>query len=178
MKVLGIDNGLEGALVLLDGPRVEKSVMPTMSKPSGKGNEYDIAAIIRQLEAWKPDKAFLEKAQAMPASLRGRQQGGVSSFSTGYGYGVMRGVLAALKIPHELVHPKTWQKLLFADMAKTDTKAASVAKAQQLWPSVDWRATERCKVLHHGLTDAALIAEWGRRCQEIHIPVKPSSELF
>lgn len=43
------------------------------------------------------------------------------------------------------------------------SKAASALVAQRLWPGVDWRASARCSKPHDGLTDAACIAEWGRR---------------
>ena len=76
---------------------------------------------------------------------------------------MMQGILASLKLRYELVHPKTWQKLLFNGLAHDDTKDASGQMAQRLFPGVDWRATERCKKLHDGLTDAACLAVYGQR---------------
>lgn len=157
MKVLGIDNGLDGGLVLLvDSLSIVRLVTPTITIKASK-REYDIPALAAWLKEMRPDHAFLEKAQAMPG------QGVSSMFSIGNGYGIMRGLLVALEIPHTLVHPKTWQKVLFKDLPKSDTKAMSVVVAGRLWPQIDWRATPRCKKAHDGLTDAACIAEYGRR---------------
>ncbi len=162
MKYLGIDNGLDGGLVLLDsdGAIQECLVMPTIDNPNGKGRLVDAVTLSGWFRDWSEFTnihVVLEKAQAMPG------QGVVSMFSIGLSYGVMQGVVAALQLPVTLVHPKTWQKVMFADMAKQDTKAASVMVAQRLWPGQCWLATPKCKKPHDGLTDASLIAEWGRR---------------
>lgn len=154
MNILGIDGGLDGGMFLIAEP-CAKFVMPTIDGKSGR--EYDIPEIVKFIDLCFPNHVFLEKAQAMPG------QGVTSMFSIGNGYGIMRGILAAKKIPHTLVHPKTWQKVMFKDVSKEDTKAASVRVAKQLFPQIDWKATDRCRKAHDGLTDAALIAEYGRR---------------
>lgn len=46
--------------------------------------------------------------------------------------------------------------------AKGDTKPRALAKALQLWPGETFLASERCRVPHDGMIDAALIAEYGR----------------
>ena len=137
-----------------DSRIIGKLPMPIIE---GEKRAYDIQFIIQAFELWKPDKAILEKAQPYPG------QGSVSNYSTGLGYGIMQGILSALKIPFEVVHPKTWQKLIFAGLPHDDTKAASALFCQRKWPTVDWRATERCKKIHDGLTDAACLAEFGFR---------------
>jgi crossover junction endodeoxyribonuclease RuvC len=158
MKILGVDPGLNGGLVLLDEVKITgRIVMPTLDAPNGKGREYDLFTLIQTFESWKPDRAILERAQPMPG------QGVTSMFSIGKGYGILMGIISALRIPINIVHPRTWQKLIFSNMAKQDTKAASAIVAQRLWPGVDWRATAKCKNPHDGLTDAVCIAEWGRR---------------
>ncbi len=158
MQILGIDNGLDGGLAILDaaGAILQREVMPTVTVKASK-REHDESAIVRFLKASAPGHAFIEKAQPMP------EQGVTSTFSIGRGYGLLRGMLSALGIPYTLVHPRTWQKVMFRDQPKTDTKAMSVLIAGRLWPATDWRATGRCKNAHHGLTDAALLAEYGRR---------------
>ncbi len=160
MKILGIDNGLDGALFQIEsdmnGNQVTThNVMPVID--GGKKREYDVNAITNFISNLRPDHAFLEKAQAMPG------QGVSSMFSIGLGYGIVRGVLSALKIPYTLVHPKTWQKEMFRDCPKDDTKAQSVIVAKRLFPQLDFLATPRCRVAHDGLTDAALIATYGKR---------------
>lgn len=170
MRVIGIDNGLDGALVCLTPKDIAKLVMPTLGGGDTK-REYDVDSILGFILCYRPDHIFLEKAQAMPG------QGVSSMFSIGNGYGIMRGIIGALKIPHTLVHPKTWQKVMFKDVAKTDTKAASVAVCKRLFPQLDWKATERCKKPHDGLTDAALIAAYGMRELKAALPQAEDTEF-
>jgi len=182
MRILGIDNGLQGGLVLIDdAPEnrgiVLKLVMPTTEyvtsthKKRREYNEKEIVDILKDLNCEDKiiDHVFIEKAQAMPTRIKQNgimkklPQGTVASFSTGLGYGILRGIISALEIPYTRVHPKTWQKEMFRDMPKTDTKSMGFIVCSRLWPSVNWLATARSKKPHSGLTDAALIAEFGRR---------------
>ena len=161
MRIAGIDNGKDGAIVVLDGGSVlSRIIMPTIDIKGGK-REFDLPGIVQVFKAGSVDHAFVERAQAMPA------QGVSSTFSIGHGFGLICGVLAALQIPTSIVRPQTWQGVMFRDMGKSDTKALSMLIAGRHWPKVDWRATVRCKNLHDGLTDAACIAEYGRRLIEI-----------
>lgn len=157
MKILGIDPGLDGGLALVSGQEITRTEpIPVVNVKDSK-REYDIAQLVRTIKHWNPDHVLIEKQQAMKA------QGVSSMFSIGNGYGIMRGVVVALGIPHTLVHPKTWQKEMFKDLPKSDTKAMSYIVCQRLWPANSWLATLRCKKPHDGMTDAALIAEYGNR---------------
>ena len=95
---------------------------------------------------------ILEFAQAFPG------QGAVSNFSTGNGFGVYKGVLTALQIPFEIVHPKKWQKVY--SIAKK-TKEQSYAIASQLFPLVNFLGKKGA--IKDGRSDAILMAEYGRR---------------
>ena len=48
-------------------------------------------------------------------------------------------------------------KEIFKGMDYKDKKA-SVMFCKRKWPKEDWRATDRCKLSHTGLTDAACLA--------------------
>lgn len=160
MIIIGIDNGLDGGVVCLrlGASTLLKAVTPTLG--TGK-RSYDLAAMSRVLRAMlvtgEDAIAFLETAMVMP------KNGALSSFSTGFGYGAWQGLLTGLAIPFEVVRPQQWQREMFEGMNRSDTKACSATVAQRLWPAVDWRATQRSKKAHDGLTDAACIAEYGRR---------------
>jgi hypothetical protein len=168
MIVIGCDNGLDGGVVALrgDGTVLLKMVTPTLGVVGKGKREFDDAAMHRMLNdiVTHAEEArvalpivFQEKAQAMPG------QGVSSMFSVGKGYGLWRGICVGLGLPREEVHPRTWQAVMLAGLDKTDTKRASAIAAIRYQPSVDWRATPRCKKPHDGLTDAYCIAEYGRR---------------
>ena len=163
MRIAGIDNGLDGGLVVLDGTEVAGLYpMPTVGLTASK-RAYDAVAIVACLRGWKLDHVVLERAQAMMRG--GRQQGTVSSFSIGYGAGLIAGIVGALGLPHTVVMPQAWGRVMFAGLPreKGDTKRLSAIMSARLWPGVDWKRTPKCKGPHSGLTDAAMLAEYGRR---------------
>lgn len=158
MKILGIDPGLDGAFVLLEAGRpMFRAIMPVIEvkKAKGKKREYCEAEIVRIIKHCNPAHVFIEKQQAMPA------QGGVSMFSIGLGFGILRGIVAAREIPFTILTAQSWQKEMFKGLAKDDTKSNSALICGRLWPEIDWRASDRCKKAHSGATDAALIARYG-----------------
>jgi len=151
---IGIDNGINGGIVVLDRRQsiIDKMVMPVLGK--GK-KEYDIQLILSFLNKYINSFVILEKAQ--PQFRDGRKQ----AFKTGYGYGVMQGVLTALKIPFQIEAPKTWQQFVFKGLNSDDTKIASILFCKRKWPREDWTSTQRSKKAHDGMTDAACMAYYG-----------------
>ena len=161
---LGADPGLDGFLCLLTDRGSVFWAMPASKVSRGQRiNSHEVALILHELPPIT--MAALEKAQAS------QQQGSSSAFKTGDGYGVLRGCLSAARIAYEEVAPATWKKAMGVPKvggklgsAKTrERKAISIAHAQQLFPGVDLRASERCKVPHDGKAEALLLAEWARR---------------
>ena len=141
MNTIGIDPGISGAVALLNG-----AVAPeVVDMPSNPRDLWDT------LSAWRTDHddlyAYVERAQAMPG------QGVSSTFKTGFGYGVIIGLLAGLGIPYETVTPAVWKKR--AGLIGKD-KEASRALARQLWPTAPLG-----RVRDHGRAEALLIAKYG-----------------
>ena len=176
MIVVGIDNGLDGGIVAIrDGVVVLKTAMPTLAtsttkrkKVRGKmksvevvGREYDLFQIRKLLKGLINSNervyVWIERAQAMT------KQGVTGMFNYGRSFGRMEGLCVGLDRPAGLVRPQEWQKVMFAGMKKENTKRMSFKKCQELWPNESWLATARSKVPHDGMTDAAMIAEYGRR---------------
>jgi Holliday junction resolvasome RuvABC endonuclease subunit len=158
---IGIDPGLTGALVCLDGAGYIRrmTVMPTVK--IGKGNKLDAKAISSWIK-----KCFTEEMVRMVAIEEQRamhKQGVTSTFTTGRGYGIIEGIVSALELPYEIVRPIDWQKVMFRGSPKGKGKALSKSIAQQLFPNETFKKSDRCKNLHDGLTDAVLIAEYIRR---------------
>lgn len=152
MKRIGIDNGINGAISVLDEDKeiIEKIIMPTI----GKGRkEYNLPEIFKFLEKYSKDsKCILEKAQ--PRFRDGSKQ----AFKTGYGFGVMEMALTALKIPYIIVTPQAWQKQILKGINCADTKKASALYCTRRYPNEDFTPTLRAKKIHDGLTDATCIA--------------------
>lgn len=174
MLVAGIDNGVYGAIALVSQHWAEAYPMPiiTMRKTRNKKNDYDVRAIADMFIAWKQDgvqvtcnpddcycldHVFLEKAGSRP------HDGNQASLSTGRGFGLMEGILAALRIPYTIVDVGFWQARMFGGIPHSDPKAASILVAKRLFPNMDLRRTDKCRTVHDGKCDALLIAEYGRR---------------
>lgn len=152
--MLGIDPGLRGGLAFLaqDGS-IELYAMPTIGD-----KDYDIQEIKRLLRHFMPNLTVLEQQIAMPG------QGLTSTLQTGKGFGILLGLLAGLEMPHQVVGAKMWQAKLFTGVkADLDTKIKSEIVAKRIFPSADFRRSDRARVAADGLTDAACIAEYARR---------------
>ncbi len=150
--VVGIDPGKQGAIALLSNdPNTCLYWLLSDIEEEGPGA---FAAIIKD---YNVQHAYIEKAQAMP------NQGVVSMFTYGMGFGKLVGWCEMMALPYTLVPPKTWTKELHKGCSGADAKAKSEQAARRLFPKELLRPTERSKKLHPGLVDAVLIAEYGRR---------------
>lgn len=160
MLIGGIDPGLHGGIAFINGSDVPIiHDMPVVMEKSGKKSistrvdEMELIDILLGNER-KPYLVAIEKASPFP------KQGGVSNFSIGYQFGLLKGILSALAIPYEIIPPKQWQKHFFGGMGD-DTKYNSYQAASRLFPMAELR-TKRGKILD-GRSDALLIAEFARR---------------
>lgn len=168
----GIDPGLHGAVVgiddslcvvgFFDTPIIDLGKR-TKSGKIGTNNAFLEAEMVSKFEAliagWpkltSQPHIFLEKAHSMP------KQGVASMFKTGEGFGIWKGILAALKIPYSLVAVQTWQKRVMVGVTGLDPKAKSIARCQRLFPSLPLTLPHGKKLSLDGRSDAALIAYYG-----------------
>lgn len=160
MYAIGIDPGLNGAVVLLNeaGEIVMAHVMPN---DTGKVDPHGIHDLLKQIaEKLGPQmvEAFVEDVQMVPGW----------PIKTGHALGKSMGFLEMTcisnKLRYRLVRAQEWQKLAHRGISKTDytdAKARSMVAAKRLWPGRDWRASDKHKKPHDGIIDAALIAWWG-----------------
>jgi crossover junction endodeoxyribonuclease RuvC len=147
MRIVGIDPGASGAIVLLlDGEPIEWTEMPIMKV--GSATRVNPSALADILGTYEPTSVLIEQVGAMPG------QGVTSMFNFGHSCGTVMGVLGAMGIPHTLVTPQAWKKA--AGLIGTDKDAAR-ARAIQLWPK--WRDLD-AKGKGQALADAALIARY------------------
>lgn len=158
MIFIGIDPGLGGGIATIAGGKLNVARTPTIG-----GKEYDIQAMTQLLKGHVQFECFavIENQISMPG------QGLTSTLQTGKGFGIWLGLLAGLGIPYQVIGARQWQVKLFTGVkGNLDTKAKSEVIAKRLFPSVDFRKSERSHVANDGLTDAACIAEYGRRIHE------------
>lgn len=167
MIYLGIDPGKSGAVAVLNAAGMELNAqrVPILVSPAGR-DEYDVEGIcfmLRELNCAPtaiPRIAMvtIEKQQPMPLAKGGT----IANYNRGVASG-WAWMLTALGIPYQLVAPQRWQKVMLADIPGSDTKQRSILAAQRLFPGVNLRRTERSRKLSDGLSDALLLAEYGRR---------------
>jgi crossover junction endodeoxyribonuclease RuvC len=159
MIILGIDPGFSGALAFFsrapsphfDDPRfLCVNDMPTLALVRGAKNkrEIDPHLLSDLIESAKPGHAFIEKVGSMPG------QGVSSVFAFGEGYGIIKGVLAALQVPFTIVSPQRWKKALGVPAAKDGARA----RASQLLPGA---ACNWPRVKDDGRAEATMIALYG-----------------
>lgn len=155
MKAIGIDPGASGAIAIID-PGCDQLATFKLD-----ATERDIADWIHAMTSGQQRHAFIESVHSMP------KQGVSSSFKFGRSYGFLRGLLIGLQIPFEEVTPQRWQKEM--SCLTGGDKNVSKSRAQQLWPELKWT---------HAISDAALIAEYGRRVlnQRNGIPATPQEQ--
>lgn len=165
---LGVDPGLTGALAVLDPTTraVEFYDTPVLNIKSGNKMKkvmdlYALATILHGVTSGRDVMVTMEKVNAMPGmGANGERQsmGATSAFNFGMGFGMWQGMFVALRLPFQLVHPKTWKALMMADCSKE--KDASRLKAMQLFPEA---AVGLNLKKHHGRADALLMAAFAAR---------------
>jgi len=159
---IGIDPGLYGALAVLaaDGVLValHDTAVLTIGPSRGSREEYDVPGMAALLQPYAGSQAhvILEESQPMPG------QGVRSMCTTGYGYGIWIGVLAALQLPYTTVRPAVWKQALGLGKDKEQARL----RAMQLFPSADLRLKK-----HHGRAEALLLARYGWQHQRAALPV-------
>lgn len=144
MVTVGIDPGLDGAIVAFDGARlVEVHDMPTLQ--AGRRRTIQPRLVADIVAEIAPARAAIEQVGTRPG------EGAVGAFSFGRGLGILDGVMAALGVPVEFLTPPTWRRLCRVPGGKDGSRA----RACQLWPE---HAHLFARKRDAGRAEAALIA--------------------
>lgn len=151
-RILGVDNGISGAIALAVGTSILIRPTPCLD------DRFDIPALAALVKSLGPDIVVLEKTQKQP------RFGCRNNFTNGYCAGQWDAVLAILGMPAAYVDPKVWQKSILKGFRgiREDTKTASVEMARFLWPEEEFKRTARSKTWDHNMADAALIARYAQ----------------
>lgn len=154
MIYLGIDPGLSGALVVLNGSLMSTDVrdMPLEARRKG-GNQISASKLYEILRGLRDQHrnitAYVENVHAMP------KQGVSGVFAFGEGFGVLRMGLTCTAIPIVYVEPNTWKRAL--GLSGRD-KAYALTVAKERVPTMAEYLQRKKDV---GRADAALIAYYG-----------------
>lgn len=122
MVIIGIDPGKQGGIAIKNGEEVIAYDMPIM--PNGEIDACYIATVFSQ---FSEAVCVIEKAQAMP------QQGVVSVFNYGRGFGKLQALLEIHQFSFLEIPPMKWKKH-YGLVNKS--KAESVTLAQKLFPKI------------------------------------------
>lgn len=155
-RVLGVDPGLGGAVALWDdvadalGLPAALTVhdAPTARVQVGRSKaravylDAEYARLIREL---KPDVAVVEQVGGLTG------QSASASFQFGAGFGLVRGIIAALGVPVEFVAPPVWRARLLVKPGKDGSRL----RACQLYPN---HAGLFARVKDDGRAESSLIA--------------------
>ena len=160
MIYLGIDCGINGALVLLSGRQIlEKMPMPVIQ--NGKRKEIDIEQL----------NAIFDSLDGANTRVIIENPGGHAPRASGlrsmtYSYAVVHTLAVVRVLPYYTFLARQWQREYWIKpKGSYDTKAHALSVANDIWLDQDWRRTPRCKKAFDGFVDAALIAEYGRRLE-------------
>jgi len=141
--IIGCDPGKNGGIAWITDGKACVEKMPDTLK-----DLWELIESIKFDNCATEVKAYIEQVSSSP------QQGVVSAFSFGQGYGNLEMALTAAGIPFERVRPQVWQKALGC-MSKGN-KNVTKAKAQELFPHMK---------VTHATADALLIATYGTKQQ-------------
>ena len=165
---VGVDPGLWGAVAALDedGRLIFAQDTPIIEVKRGKTPKGNVKVrhlylptamadvMVENLlkDVVQPDSVIVgvENVHSMPA------QGVSSTFSLGRGLGLWEGIIAALRLPVEMIEPAVWKRAM--GIPAGSDKSGSIELALRLFPSAPI-----VRKKDNGRADAILLAEFCRR---------------
>ena len=159
MRILGVDPGLQGALAIWDGLRLEVVDVPIV-KARGRGNEINLPALADVVHRLAPfDAAYVERNSVRPL------EGISSAQKNGLVAGILLGCITMCCRLIDRPTPQFWKRA----MKLTKDKEYSRTKAIEMFPDY-YELFARKK--DHGRAEAALLALYGYRQHQANAPRK------
>ena len=160
--VIGIDPGKTGGAVALDmdGKPIEWVAANHPEEGYTVKTSKSAIYVPSEMALWLAElkdryqilMVITEKQQARP--MEGRS----SILTTGYGWGLWVGILAALGVPYKVEPPGVWTKAVYGSTPRgTDRKARAVVTARERVPELPLTWGRKTKA-HDGLADACCMA--------------------
>lgn len=159
-KVLGIDPGLKGALVIFDGKEFISLPMPVIENGKDRFVEFDgIHEMLSDLvDVHGEINCYLERAVSFGMGTKG-------AFNYGRGFAAIEIAIELLKLPVTYVEPGKWAKEMHQGISSDiKPKAKSLIAVKRLFPKLveDLPRDKKGNFLD-GPIDALLIAAYGLR---------------
>lgn len=150
MNVMGIDPGVTGAIALYSGGQeVFIEDIPYVESGSKGKKEVNVQgyADLIEFSFGNADEAAIELVGPMP------KQGVTSSFNFGQTFGIIKGVVAACRIPYTLISPVKWKM----ELGLNNDGEKSRQRALQWFPKSSHYFARK---MDHNRAEAALIAKY------------------
>ena len=172
IHVIGIDPGLEGGLVVMDG---ESRIVTTARMPTSPGK--------REFLDFSRIRTFLRSVPTIGLvgiellSPQGNSNGKVGVISAAKGVGTILGICLERDLPTEEIPPQSWQRLIPGGLptapkgstqaqqaaARAARKADIIRHARRRWPTADLVGSKSPTAkVSSGIADACWIAEFAR----------------
>ena len=160
ITILGIDPGLTGGFCWMSIDDNNQSTHLVTKPMPAIGKELDVRMANQFMIEDNINYCYLEYSPSIHGKF-----GSSSMIKFGRATGIMEGLLAANRIPYELINPRKWQNEVHRGFPSGDKpKEKAKLAVSRLFPSHSFLKTERSTKPHEGMVDAALIAEYARRC--------------
>lgn len=152
--IIGIDNGLDGALcaVTRNGALVSYTRMPTYAR-NGK-TEVDVVKVNHWCSSFEDDTIILVPEEPLKHAKTSQ-----AMRSMGISYGKLLALAELAEWECRPVEVKDWQKKMLGKVPKGKTKEYALKVARELLPEETW-VPPGCRVPHDGVVDAFLIARY------------------
>jgi hypothetical protein len=154
-RIIGIDNGVSGAITILDSGRTTHCLMPVKkcldyTKKKNWLNRVDVHAVKKLLskDSNEASLAVIERPMVNPARWKATMSAIRCLEATLI-------ILEDLQIPYRFIDSKEWQKVMLpSGLHKDELKEASCQVARRIFPTLEFKKEG---------ADSLLIAEYAKR---------------
>lgn len=156
MRVLGIDPGQQGGLVMLNSEKGFGNDWAFYVMPILKNKDVDFNAVFNIIQDTMPDHIFLEKSVSFGMGSKG-------AFNYGRGFAVLEIAIQLSGTPMTYVEPARWTKVMCEGIDKRfRAKERSLKALKKHFPTLSKDIpTNKNGKIHEGIMDALLIAAFG-----------------
>jgi len=161
---IGVDPGLKGSICLLNDLGAIVKIDPMPLNAAGKLDFQGIWRIFASLDWAIIHRVGIEKLLSFPSdcSADRRVDGRIGTMTMGINWGVIVGMIEAKQWSYEVISPRTWQAVMLKNCDQClPAKQRAEIVAKRMFPTFDF-VLPRCRKVHDGAIDAALIAEYTR----------------